>query len=266
MNHSFIPSILDQKVCAVCRHNTTAHTPFAQCESCSFVGECDLHNEMVLCDDCISKSKLTDASIDNDEAKRNVELINHNGKEQKDPEKATFISDYQRASNESLVSSARSLDTTLERAKFIDNTIVADTSVYNAQTIATKELIDAINADSSIENKLEKIQSVILERFEHLQRAIFDKQNEVYVATQKALSLRDSLRSYGNELRKEIRERISSNDALYQPVQPKKVVTTVKREKKSAADRIIETIALEKNISIAEARREYEKIFGTIKV
>lgn len=264
-SHAFIPLISTDK-CIICGFNALSHTDKGVCDSCDYVGplEIDVLNNMVLCPSCMDAGVKAEA----DDSLRATELLDHNGKAQHDPEKATFNEDSRFAS---LVESP--LDTALESVEksalnnLIEESRIKDKAMngityYNHQGYSNKTLLDAITNDTSIpsDQKIAKWAEVMFERFVTFQENIFARRELDYEETQRALRIRDDLRAYGNQVREGIREKIKNQDITYQP-QQKVVKPVVKREpKKTAKDRIVEQIMLSKKLNKEEATKLYEKM------
>lgn len=144
-------------------------------------------------------------------------------------------------------------------------TIRHNGDVYNSELSTLPALKQNIFADESIKDKNASYQRAVLERIEHLKIAAFQKE-EVIRNEQKelqAIKIRESaltnhLRDFGNDLRTEIRAKMKELDDQYQPIIVKKPVIAKVTKKLSAFDKVIQQVALARNIQFDEAKKLIE--------
>lgn len=226
MNHPFSPSQTNRTQCGLCKRGAIDHSPYAHCESCAFIGPCNVFDDMLLCDSCANKHE---ASI-----KANITDLTEN------------------------------VEKVLDAAKRIDSSIRFSGDIFNAATIAHVEIKAAIMADDSIpqEDKLKTYQNTIFERFQHFQRVAFEQDEVMFLAgKEKAVAVGEqlaaikTLRDFGNELRDDYRKKLQISDNIYQPL-PVKITPKLKNMKtKSPFDLMVEKVAISKNCSFDEAKR-----------
>jgi hypothetical protein len=214
VKHTFTTSQLNPKECATCRRGIMDHLRTAKCESCDAIGECNVIDNILMCESCEREHLLATKEV--------IE---------------TKIADAQ---------------SVIAEAKKIDSTIRYNGDFFNAKTIAIAEIKETIWKDDSIpkEEKQFKFQSVIAARYENLKQVIFKLDEQKHDATVEQLAITKTLRDLGTELRDEIRAKIKEVDSTYVPV---KIKPKIKAAKKTPMDRMIEALALMKNISHDEA-------------
>lgn len=219
MKHSFIPSQLNKTLCAKCNRDIFAHTKNAQCESCPKKGKCEVIENVLMCEDC-QEQHLS--------SRRNeIEYKLQDAKQ------------------------------VIEQSRQIDSAIRYNGDIFNAKTIAFADIKKAIDNDDSIpaEEKSITFQKVLVERYHTLKEKIFKIDNEKHEMVVEGLAIGKTLRDLGNALREEIREQIKQLDSSYVPVKPKLVTTKIKKEKKTPFDRIVESVAVAKGLSIEDAKK-----------
>jgi hypothetical protein len=201
-----------------------SHTAAARCEACDKMGPCEIFGNpsnpraLMLCPDC------TKLEID-----ANTRVM------------------------------AETQLTMLEKAKEVDNSIRYSGDLFNAETVAIEAVRAEINAEAISEvEKHNKFQSFLAERIETYMAAIKQKDDEKFALVARQQANLQSLRAFGNELRKDLREKFKHNDVNYQPVQ---IVKTPKitKPKQSPMDRLVEAYAAMHNCSESEARERILK-------
>jgi hypothetical protein len=221
MNHSFIHGDLDKTLCKICRRNFLSHTKMAECEACSHRGDdvnlfgpADNPKSMLLCATCTRKE---------------IEAAVRTGQE---------------------------TEKLYERAKEIDHSIKYNGDFFNAKVIATESVRSSIMLEEGIseQEKHFKFQSFLAERYEWLKKHIFELDELKHQDVTEVLVIEKSLREFGNEVRKEIQEKIKATDQNYQsPVNKTPVKPRVNAVKKSPMEKLIEALALAKGISKEQA-------------
>lgn len=183
MNHSFTLSVGDNK-CAKCHRLEIDHTDFATCETCSFIGNCELFSfvpsmiPMLMCQTCIEKDK------------------NHMSSENQ----ASRLSQFK-----------------LETAKQIDNSIKLRSDIFNAETVSIVELKRLIDDDQSILNKHFHLAQLVTDRMNGYKKAIFEKNEELVELSNKQQSTQVYLNELSNKLRLDEREQLKLKDINYKP-------------------------------------------------
>src|SRR5215813_14337872 len=130
MDHEFQASLTDSKKCTHCKRSWKDHSKLAQCEACPKVGVCELFCDMLLCKSCFAAEM---------EANR-IQSEAH-----QTPEK-----------QEERLNAAReqqNINSLINQANQIDQSIQLVQDIYNAKTIALIEIMKEIDGDNSIENK-----------------------------------------------------------------------------------------------------------------
>lgn len=227
MDHPFSPNKDNLLVCAICARAYKAHTDNVECESCDFVGKCNVFNGMLLCDSCVLKSKNAMES--------EVKVT------------------------EGLVEDSKSL---IERANKIQDNLKYSGDFFNAETIAFIDIKKAYLSNGDIpEGEREfAYHKHLVETIESNQRKIFDNNTENLTLTVQNSAAINILRDYGNSVREEFRERIKQSDAMYSPLNVKPVIAKVKKvTPTNAIERMIEQLALTMNVSKEVARGMIEK-------
>jgi hypothetical protein len=192
MNHPFVPSKLSFLECAKCRRDVMAHGKSATCESCNNKGECDLFDNVLMCNTCRAKAE--------DSVKNTISQV------------------------ESTVNDI------LETARKNDLNIRVSGDIFNAATVSHNDIKVAIENDDSIpqNQKIVEYQKRLVERFEHFQKIIFEADTAKHEASMNQLAITKSLRDLGNELREEFREKLRIADNNYKPIKPIPVVKVKK--------------------------------------
>lgn len=218
MLHPFIPSQLDNTKCASCKYTALDHTSGATCESCGNSGTCEISGpfnhpqSMLLCMDCIDAEKKAvhdNQSVEkqNERADRHNELI--------------------------------------KQSRMNDKSVNQKTDLFNAQTVANVELKNAIDNDTSIQNKQFAYCAELKARIEHFSSVIFDARKTLGEATEKQKALQVEFSVQANKLRTEERARLGAIDISYSPSKPKTVKPIVKKasEKKWTKQEVREMAA-----------------------
>lgn len=186
MDHKFLASPIDPLKCAKCKWPEISHGPEAVCESCPNTGVMEIHNDMLLCRECISKEL---------EAARNSVAV---APAQSTPEM---------------------LNETLKLARQIDNSVETRSDIFNAGTISFEEIGKAIHADDSIpkDQKVFVLAKIVKERFDHYKK-IFFEHNEIAVnaATQQRAAIQ-FLNTLANSLKESERKALQLADVSYKP-------------------------------------------------
>lgn len=206
MNHSFNPSLTDDKLCSVCKRDFTMHTNSATCESCDRERcNVELHDNIAMCHAC---------------------------------------QELHRESMKHVISDSRAIDSSLRY----------NGDFFNAATIPTIELKHAIDSDESLsaDEKQWKFQATLAERYEHFKDVVFLKEEEVHQAKLQLLHISKTLREFGDNVRKEVRERIKQADEKYIPQVAKGIPKVKVKEKLSPMENMI--------LSIMNTAKENNKI------
>lgn len=187
MNHNFTPSLINADKCAKCNFTEIDHTSRATCEACGNSGTCEiLYGNMLLCMDCIDKEKA---------------LQKENNSPQKQAQRL------------------------LEQAKAIDTQIVVKQDLFNAETVSHIEAFKAIEADSSIENKMFAKATFLKERHAHFQTVIFGARETLENASIAQRAIQTTLNEIANKLRQDERDKLKILDNSYIVDKPKTIKT-----------------------------------------
>jgi len=201
MNHPFIQSTFDSDKCFRCDYKEIDHSDRATCECCSNSGIMEIFTDMLMCQECINKE---------------ISSINAHQAPELQEERAA-------------------LNQVLVKSREIDSHVQTRMDLFNAETVAIKDLKDAIDADDSIENKHFKLTEVVQERFLQHGKVIFEAKEAQIAAT----SAQRYIQQYFNELLKKLtakeREGFQQQNVNYKPIQPKivkpKKISTKKFDK-----------------------------------
>lgn len=229
MKHPFNPSENNKIICSTCDRPYIDHTDAADCESCGKMGPCELNGQKkLLCASCYNIALDT--------------LI--------------IGADTRNKPYEPLPAKELTPQEIIEQSRQIDSSIRYNGDFYNAATIAIVELKKAIDNNSEIpaEEKNLVFQKELADRYYKLSQAVFELDSEKFKLVTEQLAIHNTLRDFGNDLRKEARERIRESDILYQPVAPKKIEKVVKREKKDPFETMVKAFAELHKITETEAR------------
>lgn len=132
---------------------------------------------------------------------------------------------------------------------------------FNLKMASIIELKHAIDADDSIpkEQKEYEWHNAIVKRYTTLKDKIFKLSNELHDSSVEILAINSTLRQFGSALRAELREEIRKADQAYQPEPPKKQIRTrISSTKKTPFEKLCESYALMKGISVTAAKLELE--------
>jgi hypothetical protein len=229
MKHSFVVNKLNPKLCGFCNRDFMSHTKKAQCNDCKKITDCELFgtspSAKLLCPSC-------------------TEIAIHNN---------TVILEGTKIKRE-LNALEFALNGTVEQAKEIDNATRLSGDIFNAHTIPYVVIRDSIEQDETIpqDEKAFRVHEAIMARiesFKPLIRKLDDEKHQLVIQQMAGINL---LRDYGNGLRKEIRERLREADNNY-IVPVAEVKPRIKKETKGTVDRLVESLALAKGISIEDA-------------
>ena len=211
MNHAWHPKIGNKLECIHCNRDYISHMDIVACEACGAPRKCDIFGDlknpkaMLLCDSCADKER--------------------------------------KANDDVLVRTKTLIDV----ARSIDDTITYNGDVFNAKTIALIELKRALDSDESlsVEERKYKFHELLAERYSKLKKVVFQLDKKKEDLTIEQLVIAKNLRSYGDDVRKEIREKIAQADANYAPPIKRVIKAVVKPlEKKSAIDILIDKMML----------------------
>lgn len=236
MNHSFIPSVTSLFICVKCGFDRTSHSDKAICESCSYIGSCEAvsirGSNALLCPSCSSK-----VNIDSTSANEELYLDKSSSYASSSYASEVPISANPIPSNSEVIN--------LEDYEVIqkDYTLRYRQDLYNAKTQSIESLRELYPDEKDFLSKL-------TEHYNMLTRAIHESRVEQLVIAQKIHDL-------GAEARKEFRAKKQSEDESYKPAKPVKERGRLKvpgREKLSPMERIVQTYALDKGITMDEAR------------
>ena len=216
MRHPFVSLIDNKTMCSTCNYNVMDHTAMAKCKVCGATTLCDLVEGDLLCANC---------------------------------EKDCFVP---------RIEVLRTADAVITEARKIDNSITYNGEFYNARVTAIAEIARAINLDDSIppEEKSYKLQNVLAEKYQHLKDVVFNLDKQKHDAVVEQIVITKTLRDMGNDLRKEIQEKIKSLDQNYTPIRNTSVIARVPKSKLSPFESIVQQLALGAGISLEAARQK----------
>jgi hypothetical protein len=131
----------------------------------------------------------------------------------------------------------------LEKAKQIDDRIQIRSDIFNAETTAIVDIAKAVEDDASITNKPYTIASVVKERFDKFQSAVFELNQQIADLNIKQKAIQVYLNNLSNKLRAEEREKLKISDINYKPKEvkltggPKKIKTAKNKIDKAEVKR-----------------------------
>lgn len=193
MKHSFTPSLSNMLSCAICKKDSVAHTDQATCDCCPKIGPVEIrYGDMLMCDECWAKEQA--AQLANNTPEKQAERVNQ-------------------------------LNAAIETARQQDASIQVRTDIFNAATVAIQELKQAIEADTTIQNKPYHLASELKTRFEHFRAVIFNLDEQKIEAANQQKAIQVYLNNMANQLRAEEREKLKIADINYQPSSPTKIKT-----------------------------------------
>lgn len=214
MNHAFSPSKLNVIICAACGRNMLAHTNSAECEACGKVGKADIVNEILMCDECVSRELA----------------VEPHGLPSNTAQGFTSIPIPQ---SEQIYTTARSIASDLP---------ANGSEYYNSKILAIVELEKRINADDSIpaDQKVFFFAGQIQARQNHLYKTLVSvKELITEIDSERHANFR-AINALASRLRKEEREKLNIKYAEYVP--PAKI-SKVRQPRMSAQDNVIEGMA-----------------------
>lgn len=194
MNHTFQPSLTDDKICAQCKRGFRDHTKIAQCEACPNVGPCELFADMLLCAKCYA------AELQAVNAYQAPELQEARLKEHTETIKINQL---------------------IAESNKIDQSINLVSDIFNAQTVAIVDLVKAIDEDETVTNKPFARAQLVVDRIKHFSKVLFDAKEQITLAENAIRASQVYLNQQANQLREEERAQLKINDITYQPVTPK---------------------------------------------
>ena len=200
MKHSFILTN-DSNKCNKCHRPEIDHTDFATCESCPTIGPCELYpdiNGSLLCQECIDKEETLRLSPEMQQ--KRVDELRERSKREQNPSQIL-----------------------LNEVKNINNHIQTRSDVFNAKTIAIKEIQLTIDADDSVTDKHFTLASALTDQLNGIKSAIFSKGEELTILNNEQNAVQTYLNTLLNKLRVEQRDKLKLADINYQP-NPTKIV------------------------------------------
>lgn len=198
MDHTFQPSLTDDKACIKCKRSFRDHSIVAQCEACPNVGPCDLFCDMLLCKKCYA------AEI----AANNAALAEINKPENQEARVKQM--------NETI-----KINQLIADSNKIDQSIQLVTDIFNAQTTAIVDLLKAIDDDATIENKAFAKASTVVDRIKHFSKVLFEAKEQVILAENAIRAGQVMANQLADKLRADEREKLKLNDIQYTPTAPK---------------------------------------------
>lgn len=238
MNHQFIPSSSDESKCGnfvgnrLCHHPFIAHGKEAECDHCDYVGvvESDANNDLA----CASCLNLV--------VKKEIINSNHG---------PIGISEVLRKSRET------------------DYSVELVSDIFNLETTAITEIVNAIRADETITNKPNAIAGAMYDRIRHFQKVIFERSDENKKDYSRQRAYQTELNKIANELRDEEREKYRLIDINYKPRPPKEEIKVKKVSLKKKIDKtalreaakelgigefVIQALCVSQNLSVEDAK------------
>jgi len=241
MNHSFQPSIGSNK-CSKCHLAEVSHTDKAECDACSYVGQCEIYHsrimakDMLLCPSCKSKE---------------------------DESTNIFFHENQR----------------IKEIKAIDYSVKVKDDIFNAETVSIIEVKEVIEKDESIpsEKKHYALAEFLKHRHLEFSKLIFDEQNKINEDRNRQRAIQSYLNVLSGKLRNEEREKLQLEHIDYKPsekpISKPKSITTIKFDKvelvKYANElglpmSTIQTICVKKNMTPIQAAEHLKKIMSQV--
>lgn len=192
MRHSFIASQLDTSLCGMCKRSITDHKNEATCESCDFIGECDLLGTMLLCASCLKK-EYDIAVAQTKEHAEHFELARIN----------TAITN-------PIGSILKSIE--------LDSALAVREDFFNAEIISIQELKLACNNANLGPFELA---SLIDKRFKLFKKVLFEMEGARLNLHSRQKADFIALNELASQLSEKEREELKLKDLSYIPVQPK---------------------------------------------
>lgn len=237
MNHSFTPSQIDSTKCNLCKRGVIDHTDMATCECCSYVGKCDTFMTMLMCPECVAKEKILQNDSKQNEDKRLTNL--------------------------------------LDRSRTVDYSIQVKEDIFNSETISITEIKKFIDSDENIANKAYILAERIMDRINHFQKVIFDKQAEITEESNKQRAAQSYLNQLVTQLRVEEREKLKLKDINYRPSETKTKVKKIETKKGFDKHELVkwansvdiplaafQMVCVAKNMNPEQAAEHFKKIKG----
>lgn len=127
--------------------------------------------------------------------------------------------------------------------------------IFNLEAQTLSELKRLIYSDETLseQERIQKYHEAIAARIMKFNELIRQKDDEKFEIVQQKTAAMNELRSYGNQVRDEIREKIKENDANYQPAKIE-IKPKIKAKKNDPFEQMAQIIALSNGISIEAAR------------
>lgn len=239
MNHQFLPSQTNKNICQICKYDyLSAHSPLAKCEACDSNKELEFFpdnthiKKMLLCAACIQKELAIAVSV---------------------------------SQADIVINGQTRVEQTIALAKERDQTIRYNGDFFNAQVMALEDVRNEINKDESLtaDEKAFQFQNYLAERIVHLKKVVFELDEKKHQAVTEELVVRKSLRELGQEIKKEIQEKIKQADSNYEIKSTIKAVKpTVKKATTSTYDKLVQAFMLLKGCSKDEAERSIREGSG----
>lgn len=127
------------------------------------------------------------------------------------------------------------IDSVLTLARETDQSIEIITDVFNAKTVALVEVMNAIDADDSIQNKAYAKTEFSVNRIQWLKKAIFENRQQLIEWENELKAHHVHVNELAKKLKEEEREKLKIADITYQPqptkvTKPRSVATTTTRK------------------------------------
>lgn len=162
------------------------------------------------------------------------------------------------------------INSALNTARQIDESITVRTDLFNAATVSIVELKQSITDDDSITNKPYALAEELMKRFKHFQTVVFELNQKVIEAGNQQKAIQVYLNQLSNQLKIEEREKLKLTDISYKPISPKsigaksiKTTTTSKKIDKvqlrkfaaelGVSEFTLQMLVVQKGISVATA-------------
>lgn len=220
MNHPFNKSSTNPSLCN-CGFDYLSHTKAAKCSICGSYGEVEINDNILKCASCINDFESVKTSTVLD-ADTIVRLL---------------TSDLQ-------------------------NNMRYSGDFFNLRMTPHHKVKESIFADTTLndEQKHQKYFNYLADCQIHLKKTIFEQETAIHGNNVEMLGISNELRAFGEQVRKETRDRIKQADEFYAPaiVNKPKVVPKVKN-KLSALDKMINAMMEMTGKSETECRLLIEK-------
>lgn len=232
--HPFVPSQLNQSLCAKCYQSIDKHGSTVTCESCSNSGVLEQLNGIWMCESC--RTKEVQALLE----PRAI------------PSAKTLT--FQALANE-VSNDHRPTDTQNSAInKLGSQSITRSEDFFNARTIAINDRWKAIIADDTIsnENKHYTLAREVREHYLHMKRVLFDAVEVQLECASNQRADQVYLNQLASNLREEERVKLHLQNIDYTPPTPK---SAPKAPRLSKDDKIAADFAKIMNIPIEQAKR-----------